>query len=240
VVAVGDIACSVSSTALCAHDDVADLIYSLEPDAFLALGDVQYENGSYKSFMEVYDVSFGELKDITYPVPGNHEYYSNMSGYNEYFGEGYTYYSYDIGPWHFVGLDSENVTDEQVEWLRSDLAQTPSDCVVAYWHRPRWSSGAHGDYRGVQPLWEALSEGSTVLSGHDHHYERYNPIDGITQFVVGTGGKSMRNVSSPDSESAIVYDDTPGVLMMDLYEDRYIWYFISTDYAIVDTGTVTC
>lgn len=240
VVAVGDIACSSGSSATCAHDDVAQLVNSLHPEAFLALGDIQYESGSYKSFINVYDKSFGSLKNITYPVPGNHEYYSSLSGYNQYFGEGYLYYSHDIGPWHFVGLDSENITTDQLNWLNQDLANTASNCVIAYWHRPRWSSGVHGNYKPVQAFWEALGENSTVLSGHDHHYERFNPIDGITQFVVGTGGKSLRNISSPRSDSAFTYDDNFGVLVLDLYQDSYTWYFISIDYVIIDSGTVSC
>lgn len=240
VVAVGDIACSKNSDALCAHDKVAQLIDSLRPDAFLALGDIQYENGSYQSFIDVYDVSFGNLKNITFPVPGNHEYYSNLSGYNQYFGHNYVYYSHDIGPWHFVGLDSENITTNQVDWLTQDLANTPSKCIIAYWHRPRWSSGVHGKYKPVQAFWQALPEGSTVLSGHDHHYERFNPIDGITQFVVGTGGKSMRSVSAPIAQSALVYDDSPGVLVIDLYQDSYTWYFVSTDSTVIDTGSAVC
>lgn len=213
---------------------------SLNPDAFLALGDIQYENGSYQSFVDVYDKSFGGLKSITYPVPGNHEYYSKLSGYNQYFGENYLYYSHDIGPWHFVGLDSENITTNQVDWLTQDLANTPSKCIIAYWHRPRWSSGVHGKYKPVQAFWQALPEGSTVLSGHDHHYERFNPIDGITQFVVGTGGKSIRSVPNPRPESANVHDKNFGVLVIDLYQDSYTWYFISIDRTIVDNGSVGC
>lgn len=240
LVAVGDIACSFNSSNPCRHHDVAQLITSLSPDAFLALGDIQYENGSYNSFLDIYDKSFGHLKNITYPVPGNHEYYSNLSGYNQYFDEGYLYYSYDIGPWHLVGLDSENITTDQLDWLTQDLANTSSDCVIAYWHRPRFSSGPHGNYKPVQSFWQLLPDKSIVLSGHDHHYERFNSIDGITQFVVGTGGKNIRSLSNLDSRSAYTYDDNFGVLLIDLYQNSYNWYFVSIDGFIVDTGTGSC
>lgn len=240
LVAVGDIACGPTSQAACNQDEVAELVFSLSPDAFLALGDIQYENGSYDSFIDVYDGLFGALKNITYPVPGNHEYYSGLSGYSQYFGDDYLYYSWDIGPWHIVGLDSENISTNQVDWLAQDLATTPSDCIIAYWHRPRWSSGVHGNYKPVDAFWKLLPEGSTVLSGHDHHFERFHPIDGITQFVIGTGGKSVRNVSTVQPQSATMYDDKFGVLVVDLGRDGYTWHFISTDYTILDTGSVVC
>ena len=242
IVAVGDIVCSENSSAECVHEETALLAQSFEPDAVLALGDLQYENGSLSAFNTMYDPSWGVMRNITYPVVGNHEYYSNGEGLKEYFNLDSFYYSFDIGEWHIIALDSEKMTTEQDEWLAADLASTDAECIISYWHSPRWSSGAHGSYTAIQRLWEPISEagGDLVLSGHDHHYERFLPVDGMTQFVVGTGGKSLRGVGSLENDSAFTYNASQGVLVVDLYEGFYHWFFVSTDYAIVDFGHEVC
>ena len=77
IAAVGDIACRSlprEHDKRCGYDRVARLLRGMEIDAFLALGDIQYLKGAYEDFMRYYDRYFGFLKDITYPVPGNHEY----------------------------------------------------------------------------------------------------------------------------------------------------------------------
>jgi len=237
IVAVGDMVCSSRSTAMCVHEDTALLAELVNPDAVLALGDLQYENGSYDAFMGMYDLSWGKLKHITYPVPGNHEYYTGLAaGYAEYFGLSKFYYAFDMGMWSLIALDSEVVTDDQTEFLGNKL-EDATDCVIAYWHRPRYSSGVHGNYSGVAPFVDLLPEGAIVLSGHDHHYERAT-VDGITHFVVGTGGKSLRSVGQSDSE--FVYDESAGILVIDLYEGWYSWAFVTTAGLYLDTGRGEC
>jgi hypothetical protein len=83
VVAVGDIACDPADSdwdqgtaTECGQVATSDLALSIDPDAVLILGDIQYECGGYDAFLTSYDPSWGRLKDITYPVPGNHEYNS--------------------------------------------------------------------------------------------------------------------------------------------------------------------
>ena len=78
IAAVGDIACQSYSQSdgegACRSDEVAALITELAPDRFLALGDLQYNNGKLEEFLRVYDRQFGHLNPITTPTPGNHEY----------------------------------------------------------------------------------------------------------------------------------------------------------------------
>lgn len=240
IVAVGDIVCSSSSQSACVHDQVANLVSNINPDIILALGDLQYENGSYDAFLNNYDKSWGVFKDITYPVPGNHEYYSNAQGYAEYFNLESFYYSFDMGGWHFIALDSESITQEQLLWLEKDLESNTSECIISFWHTPRFSSGVHGSSLKTNDFWDMLPDGSLVLSGHDHHYERFNYIDKKVQYVIGTGGKSIRSVVSFEDSSAFVSDDSAGVLVFTLYEDRYTHKFINIDGQDLDYGFGRC
>jgi len=183
-------------------------------------GDNAYESGTASEFANCYDPSWGRstIKERTYPTLGNHEYYStaNASGYFEYFGavagdpqKGY--YSYDLGSWHVISLNSNcsfvaggcAAGSPQVEWLKNDLAAHSNACTLAYWHHPLFSSGTlNGGFPKMKPSWEALytAKAEVVLNGHVHNYERFapqtpsgvaDPAQGIREFVVGTGGRSL-------------------------------------------------
>ena len=124
------------------------------------------------------------------------------------------YYSYDIGDWHLIALNTgENCAkvdcragSPQVQWLKADLAAHPNVCTLAYFHYPRFSSKTQlPPY--TQALWDALYAGGAdvVLSGPVHNYERFAPQTptaapdaafGIREFVVGSGGMSTELFSS--------------------------------------------
>jgi Calcineurin-like phosphoesterase len=145
-------------------------------------------------------------------VPGNHEHRTpGASGYFGYWGRqarpaGTSYYSFDLGGWHLVALDSNldvSADSAQARWLRSDLASSSARCKLAFFHHPRFSSGEHGDTPEMGAIFEILYDArvSVVLAGHDHHYERFAPLDpsgeveptrGVRSFVVGTGGGRLR------------------------------------------------
>lgn len=264
--AAGDIACkpgtAVTATT-CRHGYTSDLLVN-EPGLtrVLALGDHQYEDGLLSEFTGVgaYDATWGRLKAITSPVPGNHEYHTpGASGYFDYFGaaageRGKGYYGFDLGSWHLIALNSEishTASSAQVQWLKSDLAATTKPCILAYWHKPRFSSGYHGSSASRQPLWDALyaAHADVVLNAHDHHYERFAPqsptgkadANGIREFIVGTGGSAhyKLNATQPNSE---VRDKTAfGALRLTLRADGYDWRFVPAAGAtFTDSGTGVC
>jgi hypothetical protein len=273
VAAVGDIACDPTSPNFaggagnadgCHHLATSELVHQHGYDAFLALGDLQYENGAYEAFMTSYDPSWGRVKGITRPAPGNHEYYTeNAAGYYRYFGAAAGdptkgYYSFDIGDWHLVALNS-NCADvgceagsEQEQWLRADLAAHPTACALAYWHHPRFSSGEHGDDPGMADLFRAADEGGVdvVLNGHDHHYERFalqdadgnaDPVDGVREFVVGSGGKNHYAATDQVANSELIETNTFGVLQLTLHASSYDWQFVPEAGAtFVDSGSHAC
>jgi hypothetical protein len=244
VVAVGDIACDPTSPVFndpqyCRHEEVARLTHKLVRQGakyFLPLGDIQYEHGSLDAFRQVYDKYFGDLKPITEPVPGNHEYYTEgASGYFQYFGkragppqkpwrsfspmDGWRVYLLDSNCDYIGGCGPDS---PEGKWLAKELKKSPETCSIATWHHPLHTSG---EYSGDQPtmdlarpLWDAVDAGGVdiVLNGHDHIYDRFAPIGGVTEFVVGTGGKEMYQISKPAPKSRVQFDDRTGVLRLTL------------------------
>jgi hypothetical protein len=234
------------------------------PGAVLVMGDLAYWNGSAEEFTDCYDPSWGRHKDRSYPVPGNHEYNSpEARPYFDYWGEragetGKGYYSFDLGAWHIVALNSNIAAaqgSEQEAWLRRDLAEAEADCILAYWHHPPFSSGLHGDLPQMRDSYRALYEAgaSIVLGGHNHNYERFAPMDpegrpdpehGLRSFVVGTGGAQLRprKIRQPPGEnSEVINGNTWGVLELTLHEESYAWRFVPVDgHSFEDSGRAPC
>lgn len=267
IATVGDMACAPGGTVsatTCRQQQVSDdLVADTEVTQLLALGDLQYEVGALSAFQTAYDPSYGRLKPITKPAPGNHEYgTSGAAGYYTYFGAAAGdptkgYYSYDIGTsWHVVVLNS-NCTivscaagSTQEQWLRTDLAATDRPCVMAAWHHPRFTSSLnHSNDPAVAPFWDALQDydADVVLSGHVHNYERFAPqlpsgvADplGIRQFIVGTGGKSQYGFSAAQPNSLVRFRSF-GYLKMVLGDPHYSWEFIDEAGNVLDSGSTTC
>jgi acid phosphatase type 7 len=238
----------------------AALLDSLRPTAVLTAGDNVYPDGSLSQYIQYYAPTWGRHKGLTYPTPGNHEYGTkSASGYFSYFGaragpaeKGW--YSYNLGDWHLIALNSElehGATSEQVTWLRNDLAANRAKCVLAYWHKPRFTAGVYGDMSDFRPFWDVLyaADADVVVNGHDHNYQRYAPMTpnggrdlarGIREFVVGTGGRShypLRTDARREAADATSF----GVLKFTLRADSYEWAFVpEAGKTYTDSGTGTC
>ena len=230
------------------------------PGTFFTLGDNAYPSGTLLDYARCYEPTWGRHLERTRPSPGNHDYETpSASAYFSYFGEragppGLGYYSFRIGSWQVISLNSEiamSPGSAQLAFLRAELA-IRSRCTLAYWHRPLFSSGPNGDYPLARDLWRALYEfdADVILSGHDHLYERFAPQDpdgladprrGIRQFVVGTGGglpSPIPTIRRPNSE--LVFSGW-GVLKLTLGEGSYQWEFVPTAAgALLDSGTGAC
>jgi 3',5'-cyclic AMP phosphodiesterase CpdA len=223
-----------------------------------ALGDNAYQSGTDQEFRDCYDPTWGRHKNRTRPVPGNHEYETpGAAPYYSYFGlnagpSGRGYYSFEIGNWHAIALNSNipaGADSPQGAWLRADLAANRTRCTIAYWHHPLFSSGKHGDQPRMREVWRLLHEAGAdiVLSAHDHTYERFAPQDadgfpdaahGIRQFVVGTGGAAPYAFTSVRSTSEVRMS-TLGVLKLTLRADDYDWSFIPVS-GPGDSGSGAC
>jgi hypothetical protein len=234
----------------------------------LSLGDHTYPVGLPAEFSGCYAPTWGRFKARTYPAPGNHEYYSGGAGYFDYFGaqagpDKRGYYSFELGAWHVVSLNSSLRDAEaaaQLLWLKDDLARHPHHCTLAYWHAPLYSSGGHPPGTRMQAVWQALYEAGAelVLSGHDHDYERFAPQDadghadaarGLRQFVAGTGGAYLTPLRWPRANSEVRDNSHHGVLKLVLKDDGYDWDFLALDEraphdfpapAMHDSGSARC
>ncbi len=256
LVGAGDIA-SCSSTGDEATANLLDMI----PGIVFTTGDNAYESGSISEYVNCYNPTWGRFKARTMPSAGNHDYVTaGATGYYAYFGAaagdpGKGYYSYNLGKWHIVVLNSEistSTSSEQVTWLRQDLAANPVACTLAYWHRPRFSSGAeHGSSTSVQPLWQALYDykADVIINGHDHTYERFAPqsptgasdSNGIREFVAGMGGKSHYGFGTILPNSEVQNADTYGVLKLTLHDTSYDWQFVPVaGKTFTDSGNANC
>jgi hypothetical protein len=283
IAAAGDIACDpaisgfnngLGTLTRCRQKYTSDLLVNAGLSAVLPLGDVQYQCSGYSAFADSYVPSWGRLLSISRPVTGNHEYLTTggtgcdatnagAAGYFKYFGaaagdpsEGY--YSYDIGAWHLIALNSQcqqaggcKADTPQGKWLKADLAAHPNKCTLAYMHVPRFSSGGHAKAI-IQPLWDELyaAGADVVLTGHDHIYERFAPMTptggldparGIRQFVVGTGGATHTAFTTIAPNSEIRDANTFGVLRLTLHSASYGWRFLpAKGGTFTDTGLQAC
>lgn len=238
VAAVGDI---VRASTYWKADAVGRLTRAQNPALVLVLGDAQYESGSASEYSSYYNKSsWGALKPITRPVPGNHDYKTpGAAGYYGYFGKPEWYGFYLGCGWRVHALNSETKIAEQAAWVAKDLAAHPRAKIVTYWHKPRYSSGsAHGSNPELEPLWAAYKGRRTVaLAGHEHNYERFAEIGTIRQFVVGTGGAALYGFDTPLPSSRKRLKEH-GVLMLKLTgSGSYSWRFQAVDGTTPDSGS---
>jgi hypothetical protein len=268
VVGAGDIA-SCQSTG---DEATAKLVDDMPNATVLTLGDHAFEDGTKGEFAECYEPSWGRFEDRTMPTVGNHDYQTpGASGYFGYFGPAAGdpdkgYYSYDLGDWHVVSLNSMcgNAASEfrqpggcgpdspMVSWLEQDLASNPKACTLATFHHPLFNSGNLGNHPNTKPIWDALyaAGADVVLNAHQHAYERFapqtpegeaDPARGIREFIVGTGGASHEPFGTIQPNSRVRDAGTYGVIRLTLHPDGYGWRFAPVaGEAFTDSGADEC
>jgi hypothetical protein len=254
----------------CHQRATSNLVVGTGLTGVLTLGDEQYDDATLAKFQQVYNGTWGRVNNLGHQGIGNHEYLTaGAKGYFDYFNgvgqingpagpRGKGYYSFEVGQWHIVALNSNCAQvscasgSTQEKWLKADLAAHPTACTLAYWHHPRFSSGGAGNTAAVAPLFTDLynAGADVVLSGHDHDYERFAPqtpaqvadsAKGVTQFIVGTGGKSLKPFNGAQRNSLVRNSSTYGVLRMTLHPKSYDFKFVpEAGKTFTDSGTVAC
>jgi hypothetical protein len=260
------------------YDEATAAMINKVPAATVAmLGDGAYPTGDLATYNQCYGPSWGQFKDRTHPAPGNHDYAvgpkrQSAPGYFDYFGAAAGdptkgFYSYDLGSWHIVALNSTcgvpgagcTPGSAQAQWLQSDLDAHPAQCTLAYWHHPRFFSMEKGSTAtgpssdvSMSTLWDTLQAhgADVVVNGHVHLYERFGhqssagnvDPNGMREFIVGTGGghPDSFDPAHVDPHSEARHDNVFGVLQLSLHAGAYDWAFEATDGSILDSGTDTC
>lgn len=274
LVAAGDIACNPSDRKYgigqgeqtgCRQRGTSSLVAHLQPAAVMPLGDTQYQHATFRGYLTSYGPTWGRFLRITHPVIGNHEYDTrHAAGYFAYFGRAAgdprkAYYSFGLGRWHVVVLNDGGCRQiggcgagsPEERWLRRDLDVNRTRCTLAAWHEPRWSSGEHGSNPALEAMWRDMYDAGVdvVLAGHDHDYERFQPLDarghpdprrGIRSFVVGTGGVGLRGFDHFAPGSVVRQHDTFGVLALRLHPRSYTWRFVPVGDGFHDRGHGRC
>lgn len=273
VVAVGNISCDQKNKRqeeICKDKETYKLVKNINPAAFLTLGDLQYQRGEYENYVFYYDKLWGDLKNSTYPVPGNHEYRTvNAEGYFDYFnGKGNFsgkagnrnkgYYSFNIGSWHIIALNSMcehiggcDMKAPQTLWLQEDLKRNNAFCSLVFFHYPPFWSNPKDVYIFPNIIWNILYDNGVdiAISGFRRYYERNVPINklgeldgkkGIRIFNSGAGGESFHNELKPSTFAEIEIKNTFGVLKLTLGKQTYQWEFISIENKIFDKGKGAC
>jgi Calcineurin-like phosphoesterase len=216
------------------------------PDAFLYLGDV-YPGGTAADFARNYDPVYGRLASITWPTPGNHEWWAREQGYFPYWrehGRAKPWYRFQLAGWELLGLNSEaphGPGSAQLRWLERAVGSGAGTCRLAFWHRPRFSAGSvHGDSPDVAPFWRALrGRARLVLNAHEHVMMRYRRRAGLTEYVAGTGGQ-VRYTVRPNSRLAFARSDRTGALRLTLSPGAATLAFRDVDGELLDRSRATC
>ncbi len=270
IMAAADIICDslVTTGSACQQKIVSDLFVNQNPAAVLIVGDLCH-TPSANCFNNVYAPSYGRFKSITHPTTGNHEYLvTGAVYYFDYFnGVGNQsgqagdrtkgYYSFDVGSWHFVALNSQcseaggcGSGSPQYAWLQNDLSAHKNACTLAYYHIPIFSSGGRAN-ANMQQIFTLLYNNNVdvVLDGHDHIYERFAPQDpsgvkdvqrGIREFIVGTGGANHTSIAAVAANSEIRNADSFGGLKLTLHANSYDWQFLPATGSFTDSGSAQC
>jgi hypothetical protein len=225
-------------------------------DRVLYLGDVYGAgllsylrgDGTETDYRKRYDPVYGDFASRTAPTPGNHEWPQRGDGYEPYWAEVHgesppAYYSFRVAGWQLLSLNSQAPHGEnsgQLRWLRRQV-RTPGTCRLAFWHRPRFNVGRHGDAPDVAPLWDALRRrASIVVNGHDHNLQRFKAIDGITEYVSGAGGHALYGFERRDPRLAFGTSRAYGALRIELRPGTARMAFVSSGGKVLDVSVVRC
>jgi acid phosphatase type 7 len=232
------------------------------PTIVAALGDISQDEGTAAQFRECYHPAWGSFQDITRPAMGNHDDVADGGkSYFNYFSdldlnEPKGWYAYQHGDWQVFVLNTEcggvggcEKGDPQYEWLKQQLSTVTTDNILAYWHKPRFAIGKHGNFSTIADAYALLDQAGAdvILAGHDDGFQRWAPLraDGTRDasaprsFVVGTGGGSLRSIttSSPPKTLEYYQDDHYGVMRLELQSCSYRWEFINVDGKLLDHGS---
>jgi len=139
-------------------------------------------------------------------------------------GNGLFWYSFDIGPIHFLIFSTEHdflPSSPQYEWLEKDLSsvnRTRTPWLIVGSHRPMYSSLTFADFirmrlqQYIEPLLYKYHVDLNLFA-HIHSYERTCPLyqercveDGVTHVLIGMGGHDLSHGNYSRAEWSVYHD----------------------------------
>jgi 3',5'-cyclic AMP phosphodiesterase CpdA len=175
-------------------------IAAAEPfDSLLLLGDNVYPSGDPAKLPRTV---FGPFADVLsagatlLAIIGNHDVKANWADAQlRALGVPARYWVQEFENVLIVGLDSNDLDPAQLAFLEDALATTSARWKIVAIHHPPYSAGYQGSSTDIRaklsPLLETYGV-QLVLSGHDHDYQRSNPIGGVTYVVSGGAATTRR------------------------------------------------
>ena len=236
---------------------VAQLLNQHQFAALLAVGNLAPPDGSTTAYQGTYRPVFGVFDDRVRPAPGPIEYRTpRATGYQAYFSKnapgyrGASFYDFSVAGWRIFSLDSQapaTPDSPMYLWLRDALAQTSERCIAAYWHdNGDGGISASASDSPMRYLWGLLAayHADIVLTASADDYRRMPVEDGITMFVVGTGGALGAASPSPTATAgtagASAQGQGAGALELDVRGGSAGFTFRTTDDRSVDSGRIDC
>lgn len=177
-------------------------------DFALTLGDNFYPTGMFSPSDPRWKTLWSELYDPLklkfYVTYGNHDWGSPDSPISELIyaqqSKSWTlpapYYTFTSGPAQFFALDTNEVSELQLQWLREALAASTAQWKIVYGHHPIYSAGQHGNGNDlIARLLPVIKDRADIfLAGHEHDLQHLKPEGNVHFFINGGGGAGIRPI----------------------------------------------
>jgi Calcineurin-like phosphoesterase len=197
--------------------EVGEWIAARQPDLFVHLGDIIYSHDQLPAYQEAF---FRPFADVLRSAPlvatlGNHDMHT--WAHPEFFrifhtpepldpAENYTDFSFTFtrGAIRFLVIDAFwqrwEPGSKKRAWLEKILAARSHPRTIVIIHNPAFTDEAGVTESALiqKQLWPLFVKHGVamIVSGDSHNYQRFKPVEGVTQVIVGTGGKSIRPVAA--------------------------------------------
>jgi hypothetical protein len=135
------------------------------------------------------------------------------------------YYTFTAGPAQFFALDTDVISEKQIDWLQQALDASPARWKIVYGHHPIYSEGQHEDnnVKITQLLPVLKNRADIYLAGHDHDMQHLTPEGRLHFFVAGSGGKLRPIEPGPRSLFA---RSANGFAVLEIERDKLRFLFV--------------
>jgi 3',5'-cyclic AMP phosphodiesterase CpdA len=221
-------------------------------DTVLLAGDNIYTNGEFTKIKEAFAIPYEDLlrRGVKfYACLGNHDIRTENGdaqvAYPQFNMQG-RYYTHGKGDVRFFVLETNALANpaspdrvQQLEWLDRELAASKAKWNIVYGHHNIYSAGVYKINQVMAKDVTPILKKHKVrlwINGHDHNYQRSQPIDGITYLVCGGGGASLYPVEAQSWTAFAQKVHSFGIV--EVYQDQILLTGVNSKNEIIDRGLV--